>query len=52
LKKAAIYELLGEIDLNCEMLNSAIHEIPNETRPDHIEIKKIIQEKIIAHCKL
>lgn len=50
-KLGDIYVILNDKELVCENYRNAIIALVDETRPDKIELEKILQEKISQHCK-
>jgi tetratricopeptide (TPR) repeat protein len=50
-KLGDIYAILNDKELVCENYRNAIIALVDETRPDKIELEKILQEKLSQHCK-
>jgi tetratricopeptide (TPR) repeat protein len=50
IKIAGIYSQLNEISLQCESFQYALKTLKNETRPDKLELEKIIIDNIISKC--
>ena len=50
LKLGDIYSILDDKELVCENYQNAIISLEDETRPDKIEVEKILQEKINQYC--
>ena len=50
LKLGDIYSILNDRELVCENYQNASISLEDETRPDKIEVEKILQEKINQYC--